>query len=52
MAKDKRKEIRISTSDMVLYDKVKQLAQKNKRSMGKQAEFMVESCIKNTGKFV
>lgn len=44
--KDKeRKEIRIVTTDMQLFDKVENLSVTNKRSVGKEAEYMVANYI-------
>lgn len=44
--KVKRREIRINDPSDVVYETVTKLAEENKRSSGKQAEFMLEEIIK------
>ena len=42
-----RKEIRIVNPNEKLFKQMKELAKINKRTLGKQAEFMLEKCLKN-----
>lgn len=42
-----RKEIRIVNPDDKLFERIKKLAKENKRTIGKQAEFMLEKAIKS-----
>jgi len=42
---EKQNEIRIVTRDVNLYNKIKSLAKANKRTIGKQAEFLIEQSL-------
>jgi hypothetical protein len=44
---EKRKEIRILNPDIILLEQLSKLAKENKRTIGKQAEYMLEWFIKN-----
>lgn len=52
MAKKNEKDIRIVRPDKLIFDTVKETAKLNKRTIGKEAEFMLLSYLKKTRSYL